>query len=424
MSKILDEMLRTEFNISQDLINLAERVENKLQDKFMEVEKIAEYNQYKVLKAFQKNRVSEIHFVSTTGYGYNDAGRDIVESVYADVFKTESALMRSQMVCGTHALAVALSGNLKPGDEMLCPAGKPYDTLDSVIGTNGARGSLAEYGVTYREAGLLPDNSFDYENIKKAINSKTKLVEIQRSRGYSIRPSFSIKQIGDLIKYIKGIKEDIICLVDNCYGEFVDYLEPSEVGADMVVGSLIKNPGGGLAPIGGYIAGRNEYVENAAYRLTCAGLGKEVGASLGLNQKFLQGLFMAPQIVAASLKGAIFTSALMESLGFEVSPKPEERRTDIVQQIHMKTAENIINFCQGIQKASPIDSHAMPLPWDMPGYDNPVIMAAGTFVQGSSIELSADAPIRPPYTVYIQGGLTYYHAKIATLVATGNLSAK
>ncbi|HBY20675.1 MAG: hypothetical protein A2Y24_02235 [Clostridiales bacterium GWE2_32_10] len=424
MNKMLNEMLKSEFNISQDLIDLADKVESTLQKKFMEVEKIVEYNQYKVLKAFQKNRVSETHFVSTTGYGYNDAGRDIVERVYADVFKTESALMRSQMVCGTHALAVALSGNLKPGDEMLCPAGKPYDTLDSIIGTNGARGSLAEYGVTYRQVDLLPDNNFDYENIKKAINYKTKLVEIQRSRGYSIRPSFSIKQIGDLIKYIKGIKEDIICLVDNCYGEFVDYLEPSEVGADMVVGSLIKNPGGGLAPIGGYIAGRNEYVENSAYRLTCAGLGKEVGASLGLNQKFLQGLFMAPQIVAASLKGAIFTSALMESLGFEVSPKPEERRTDIVQQIHMKTAENVIKFCQGIQKASPIDSHAMPQPWDMPGYENPVIMAAGTFVQGSSIELSADAPIRPPYTVYIQGGLTYYHAKIATLVATGNLSAK
>ncbi|HAN09837.1 MAG TPA: hypothetical protein DCP90_04405 [Clostridiales bacterium] len=422
MNELLNEMLLKEFSISHKLIDLVCETEKQLHNKFMEVDKVAEYNQYKVLKAFGENKVSEIHFASTTGYGYNDAGRDIIESIYADVFKTESALVRSQMVCGTHALSVALSANLKPGDEMLCPVGKPYDTLASVIGTNGARGSLIEYGVTYRQVDLLPDYSFDYENIKKAINSKTKLVEIQRSRGYSTRPSFSIKEIKDLIKYIRGIKEDVIILVDNCYGEFVDYTEPSEVGADMVVGSLIKNPGGGITPIGGYIVGKNEFIENAAYRLTCPGLGKEVGASLGLNQKFLQGLFMAPQTVSASLKGAIFTAAIMDKLGFEVSPKAEESRTDIVQQINMRTPENVIKFCQGIQKASPIDSHAMPQPWDMPGYDNQVIMAAGTFVQGSSIELSADAPIRPPYTVYMQGGLTYWHAKIGTMVAIENMN--
>ncbi|HCC06679.1 MAG TPA: hypothetical protein DEP72_00740 [Clostridiales bacterium] len=421
MRKLIDEILLKEFNISKKLIDIAYDIENKLHNKFMEIDKIAEYNQYKVLKAFQQNKVSEMHFGSTTGYGYNDAGRDIVESVYADVFKTESALVRSQMVCGTHALSVALSANLKPGDEMLCPVGKPYDTLASVIGTNGARGSLIEYGVTYRQVDLLPDHGFDYENIKKAINTKTKLIEIQRSRGYSTRASFSVKEIENLIKYIRGIKGDVTILVDNCYGEFVEYIEPSEVGADMVVGSLIKNPGGGIAPIGGYIVGKTEYIDNASYKLTCPGLGKEVGASLGLNRNFLQGLFLAPQTVSASLKGAIFSAAIMEKLEFEVSPKANDNRTDIVQQLNMRTPENVIKFCQGIQKASPIDSHAIPQPWDMPGYDDQVIMAAGTFVQGSSIELSADAPIRPPYTVYLQGGLTYSHAKIGTLIAIDNM---
>ncbi len=418
---MINKLLKDEYSISDKVLKLANEVEESLYGRFSDIDKIAEYNQYKVLKAFHKNRVSETHFNNATGYGYNDAGRDVVESVYADVFKTESSLMRSQIVCGTHALAVALFGNLVPGDEVLSPVGKPYDTLDSVIGINDAKGSLKDYGVTYRQVDLLPDYSIDWDGIKKSINSKTKLVEIQRSRGYSTRPSFTVEQIGDIIKFVKQMKNDVICMVDNCYGEFVDYVEPSEVGADLIVGSLIKNPGGGLAPIGGYIAGKNEYVENASYRLTCPGLGKEIGPSMGLNQRFLQGLFLAPTVVAASIKGAVFTAEMMDKLGFEVSPRSLEKRSDVVQQVNLVTEANVIKFCQGIQKGSPVDAHAIPEPWDMPGYESKVIMAAGAFTQGSSIELSADAPIREPYTVYLQGGLTYYSAKIGTLIAIENM---
>ncbi len=364
----------------------------------------------------QKNKLSDIHFAATTGYGYNDLGRDVLENIYADVFQTESGLVRPQLISGTHALTVALAGNLRPGDELLSPVGIPYDTLQGVIGIRKEKGSLSEYGITYQQVDLLPGDKFDFDGIEKAINNKTKLVTIQRSKGYQWRVSFSVSQIKELISFIKSINKNIICMVDNCYGEFVEIQEPSEVGADLVVGSLIKNPGGGLAPIGGYIVGKEEFVENAAYRLTAPGLGKEVGATLGVTPSFVQGLFMAPQVVNGSIKTAMFASKLFEDIGFAVLPKSNEKRADIVQLIQMNTAENVIAFCQGIQKGAPVDSYVSPEPWDMPGYDCPVIMAAGAFVQGSSIELSADAPIKPPYHVYMQGGLSWHHGKIGVMI--------
>ena len=340
------------------------------------------------------------------------------------MFHTEDALVRSQIVCGTHALATALFGNLRPGDEILAPAGKPYDTLDSIIGITPARGSLAEYGVTYRQVDLLPDGSFDYDNIRKAINDKTKLVEIQRSKGYAVRPTFSCEKIGELISFVKSINPDIICMVDNCYGEFVQTVEPSDFGADMVVGSLIKNPGGGLAPIGGYICGKKEYVENASYRLTTPGLGKEVGASLNNTRAFAQGLFLSPSVTANALKGAIFAANCYEGLGFKSVPNSTEPRYDIIQAVELGNEERVCAFCEGIQAAAPVDSYVTPVPWDMPGYDSPVIMAAGAFVSGSSIELSADAPIREPYAVYFQGGLTYQHAKYGIIVSLQKMVEK
>ena len=375
----------------------------------------------KVIKAMQDNRVSDIHFAATTGYGYNDLGRDTLEAVYASAFHGESALVRPQLTCGTHALAVALASNLRPGDELLSPVGKPYDTLEEVIGIRDSIGSLKEYGVSYRQVDLLPDGSFDFENIRKAINEKTKLVTIQRSKGYATRPTLSVARIGELISFIKSIKPEVICMVDNCYGEFVETIEPTDVGADMIVGSLIKNPGGGLAPIGGYIVGRKDCIERAAYRLSAPGLGKEVGASLGLNQSFYQGFFLAPTVVAGALKGAVFAANIYEKLGFDVIPNGTESRHDIIQAITFGKPEGVIAFCQGIQAAAPVDSYVAPEPWDMPGYDAPVIMAAGAFVQGSSIELSADGPIKPPYAVYFQGGLTWYHAKLGILMSLQKL---
>ncbi len=369
----------------------------------------------------QDNRVSDIHFAATTGYGYNDLGRDTLEAVYASAFHGESALVRPQLTCGTHALAVALASNLRPGDELLSPVGKPYDTLEEVIGIRDSVGSLKEYGVSYRQVDLLPDGSFDFENIRKAINEKTKLVTIQRSKGYATRPTLSVARIGELISFIKSIKPEVICMVDNCYGEFVETIEPTDVGADMIVGSLIKNPGGGLAPIGGYIVGRKDCIERAAYRLSAPGLGKEVGASLGLNQSFYQGFFLAPTVVAGALKGAVFAANIYEKLGFDVIPNGTESRHDIIQAITFGKPEGVIAFCQGIQAAAPVDSYVAPEPWDMPGYDAPVIMAAGAFVQGSSIELSADGPIKPPYAVYFQGGLTWYHAKLGILMSLQKL---
>ena len=401
--------------ISRQVLDFGKEIEEALKDRFKEIDETAEYNQMKVIKAMQDNRVSDIHFAATTGYGYNDLGRDTLEDVYAGVFHTESALVRPNLISGTHALSIALSGNLRPGDELLSPVGKPYDTLEEVIGIRDSVGSLKEYGVVYRQVDLLSDGTFDYESIAKAVNEKTKLVTIQRSKGYDTRPTFSVAQIGELIAFIKKIKPDVICMVDNCYGEFVEKLEPSDVGADMVVGSLIKNPGGGLAPIGGYIAGRLDCIERASYRLSAPGLGKEVGASLGLNQSFYQGLFLSPTVVAGALKGAIFAANVYEKLGFPVVPNSSESRHDIIQAITFGTPEGVVAFCQGIQAAAPVDSFVTPEPWDMPGYDAPVIMAAGAFVQGSSIELSADGPIKPPYAVYFQGGLTWYHAKLGIL---------
>ena len=400
-----------QLGVSEKVLKFSKEIEASLKERFEAIDEIAEYNQLKVIKAMQEARVSDIHFAGTTGYGYNDLGRDTLETVYAKAFHGEDALVRPQLISGTHALTVALSGNLRPGDEILSPVGKPYDTIEEVIGIRDSVGSLKEYGITYRQVDLLENGDFDYENIKKAINEKTKLIEIQRSKGYATRPTLSVARIGELIAFIKAIKPDVICMVDNCYGEFVEKIEPTDVGADMIVGSLIKNPGGGLAPIGGYIVGRKDCIERAAYRLTAPGLGKEVGASLGVSQSLYQGLFLAPTVVAGALKGAIFAANIYEKLGFGVVPNGTESRHDIIQAITFGTPEGVIRFCEGIQAAAPVDSFVTPEPWAMPGYDSDVIMAAGAFVQGSSIELSADGPIKPPYAVYFQGGLTWYHAK-------------
>ena len=410
-----------ELGICDKVLKFGEEVLSTLKERFKRIDETAEYNQLKVLKAMQKNKVSDIHFAATTGYGYNDMGRDTLEYVYADIFHCESALVRPQLMSGTHALNIALSANLRPGDEILSPVGKPYDTLDEVIGIRPSRGSLAEYGVTYAQVDLLPDGAFDYDGIKNAINERTKLVTIQRSKGYAQRPTLSVERIGELIAYVKSIKPDIICMVDNCYGEFVQTVEPTDVGADLCVGSLIKNPGGGLAPTGGYIVGKEEYVDNCAYRLTAPGLGKEIGATLGLNQALFQGIFLAPTVVAGALKGAVFAANIYEKLGYKVIPDGTEERFDIIQAIEFGKEEGLVEFCKGIQAGAPVDSHVVPEGWDMPGYDAKVIMAAGAFVQGSSIELSADGPIKPPYTAFFQGGLTWYHAKFGILMSLEKL---
>ena len=411
---IMREMYKN-MGICDEVYDYCDNIIRSLHDRFEEIDKNAEYNQMKVIKAMQDNKVAEMHLSGTTGYGYNDDGRDTLEKVYSDIFKTEDALVRPQIICGTHALNVALSSNLRPGDELLSPVGKPYDTMDEIIGIRSSKGSLAEYGITYAQVDLLPDGGFDYEGIKNAINERTKLVTIQRSKGYASRPTLSVERIGELISFIKGIKPDVICMVDNCYGEFVERIEPSQVGADMIVGSLIKNPGGGLAPCGGYIAGKKECVEQAAYRLSSPGLGKEVGATLGVNQSFYQGLFLSPVVVAGALKGAIFAANVYEKAGFVVRPDGSEPRYDIIQAVELGSADGLLAFCKGIQAAAPVDSFVTPEPWPMPGYDSDVIMAAGAFVQGSSIELSADGPLKEPYSVFFQGGLTWYHAKLGIL---------
>lgn len=404
-----------DLGISRPVLELGLKTEASLRERFEAIDQNAEYNQCKVLQAMQKNRVSDIHFAATTGYGYNDLGRDTLEKVYASVFHTEDALVRPQIVCGTHALYTALAGNLRPGDELLSPVGKPYDTLEEVIGIRNSKGSLKEYGITYRQVDLLADGGFDFEQIKAAVGENTRLATIQRSKGYATRPTLSVARIGELIAFLKKLKPDLICMVDNCYGEFVETKEPADVGADMVVGSLIKNPGGGLAPIGGYIAGTKECIENAACHLGSPGLGREVGASLGINQALYQGLFLAPSVTAGALKGAIFAANIYESLGFPVHPGSAESRHDIIQAVTFGRPEGVTAFCRGIQAAAPVDSFVTPEPWDMPGYDSPVIMAAGAFIQGSSIELSADGPMKPPYTVFFQGGLTWHHAKLGIL---------
>ena len=415
------EEIYQSLGVSPRVYEYGEEVLAGLKERFEAIDRVAEYNQAKVIGAMQKNRVSAQCFAATTGYGYDDVGRDNLERVYADVFHTEAALVRPQITCGTHALTVALSANLLPGDELLSPVGQPYDTLEEVIGIRPSTCSLKEYGVSYRQVDLLPDNSFDWDGIRAAINERTKVVTIQRSKGYQTRPTFSVGQIGELIAFVKSIKPDLVCMVDNCYGEFVETIEPSDVGADMTVGSLIKNPGGGLAPIGGYIVGTKRCVERCAYRLSAPGLGQEVGANLGIMPAFYQGFFMAPTVVAGALKGAIFAANIYEKLGFRVVPNSTESRHDIIQAVELGSPERMLAFCEGIQAAAPVDSYVRPEPWPMPGYDSDVIMAAGAFVQGSSIELSADGPIREPYAVYFQGGLTWYHAKLGILMSLQKL---
>ncbi len=418
--KIYEQM-----GISKEVLDFGNKIIETLEERFVTIDQIAEFNQLKVIHAMQKNKVSAECFHYASGYGYSDHGRDTLEAVYADVFHTEAALVRPQITCGTHALALTLSANLKPGDILLSPVGKPYDTLEGVIGIRESKGSLAEYGVEYRQVELLEDGGFDYANIKTSIQKeKIKMVTIQRSKGYQTRPSFSVKEIGELITFIKELDSEIICMVDNCYGEFVDTIEPTDVGADLCVGSLIKNPGGGLCPIGGYIVGKETYIEACGYRLTAPGLGKEVGASLGVMQSFFQGLFQAPIVVASALKGAILAANIYEKLGYPVIPTGLEERNDIIQAVTFGSADGIIAFCQGIQAAAPVDSYVTLEPWDMPGYDSKVIMAAGAFVQGSSIELSADAPVKAPYAVYFQGGLTWPHAKLGILMSLEHLVRK
>ena len=409
--------LYEEMGISPAVYAYGEKTLNRIKDRFESIDQVAEYNQAKVLHAFQKNRIAATCFAATTGYGYNDEGRDKLEQVYADVFHTEAALVRPHITCGTHALTVALSANLLPGDELLSPVGAPYDTLQEVIGIRPSPCSLAEYGVSYRQVDLLEDGSFDYEGIRCAINEKTKLITIQRSKGYATRPTFSVTQIGELIAFCKAIKPDVIIMVDNCYGEFVETIEPSDVGADMIVGSLIKNPGGGLASSGGYIAGTKKCVDRCAYRLSAPGLGQEVGANFGLMTSLYQGFFLSPTVTASAEKGAIFAANLYEPLGFKCVPNASESRHDIIQAVELGSEKAMIAFCKGIQAAAPVDSYADPIPGDMPGYDSQVIMAAGAFVQGSTMELSADGPIRPPYAVYFQGGLTWAHAKLGILMS-------
>lgn len=410
--------------VSESVYDYCCDIEDILSERFKEIDKIAELNQVKVIKAMQDAKFSEAHLNGTTGYGYNDAGREAIEEVYAKVFGTEDALVRQQITCGTHALTIALSANLRPGDEILSPVGDVYDTLQGVIGVREQKGSLSEFGITYRQVNLLPNGDFDFEGIKAAINPATKLIEIQRSKGYDVRPSLSVARIARLIKFVKEIKPDVICMVDNCYGEFVETEEPSQYGADMVVGSLIKNPGGGLAPIGGYICGTKECIENCAYRLTSPGLGKEVGASLNVTRSIAQGLFLAPTVTASALKGAIFAANLYERLGFKTIPNATETRADIIQAVEFNDPEKVIAFCEGIQAAAPVDSFVTPVPWAMPGYDSDVIMAAGAFISGASIELSADAPIKEPYAVYFQGGLTYQHAKYGIMMSLQRLVDK
>lgn len=424
MSNTETKTIYRQLGISEDVWIYGQKIEEGLKERFAEFDSNAEYNQLKVISAMQQCRVNESCFNYASGYGYNDQGRDTLEEVYAAAFHTEAALVRPQITCGTHALALALSANLRPGDELLSPVGKPYDTLEEVIGIRQSKGSLAEYGVTYKQVDLLEDGYFDYPAIEKALNERTKLVTIQRSKGYQTRPSYSVEKIGELIAFIKKKRPDVICMVDNCYGEFVERLEPSDFGADMIVGSLIKNPGGGLAPIGGYIAGTKECVERAAYRLTSPGLGKEVGASLGVMQSFYQGFFLAPTVTASALKGAIFAANIYESLGFKVIPNAAEERHDIIQAIEFGFPEGLTSFCEGIQFAAPVDSYVTPEPWAMPGYDSDVIMAAGAFVQGSSIELSADGPLKAPYAAYFQGGLTWPHAKLGILKSLQRLYEK
>lgn len=406
-----------QFGIKQEIIDLSNEIEKEIKEEFGKIDKIEEENTLKVLMACQKYNLSDMHFGTTTGYGYGDVGRDTIEKIFAEVLGTEDALVRNQFISGTHALTVALFAMLRPGDTMLSINGKPYDTLDEVIGIVENKSSLISYGVKYEQIDLI-GNDFDIPKIVERVKQRNlKLICMQRSRGYALRDSLSLESIKNVIEEIRKVNHDAIIMVDNCYGEFVDTYEPCSIGADLIVGSLIKNLGGGITPNGAYIAGRADLVELAAERLTAPGLGKEVGPTLGINRSIIQGLFSAPQAVASSLKTAVFASRMLERLGYEVSPKYNDKRSDIVQTINFGDADKLIKFCQGIQKGSPVDSNSIPEPWDMPGYTDKIIMAAGTFTQGSSIELSCDAPIRPPYTAFMQGGLTYQYGKAGVLKA-------
>ena len=416
MNQFLEEQYKN-LGISREVYEFGEKIEESLKERFAEIDARAEYNQMKVIKAMQENRVSAECFNMSSGYGYNDLGRDTLEKVYASCFKGEDALVRPQITCGTHALALALMSNLRPGDELMSPVGKPYDTLEEVIGIRPSKGSLAEYGVTYSQVDLLPDGSFDYENIKKAINDRTKLVTIQRSKGYATRPTLSVTRIGELISFIKNIKPDVICMVDNCYGEFTCKEEPIELGADITAGSLIKNAGGGFAPTGAYICGKADLVELCAHAWTDPGLGSEMGSYAASYRPFFEGLFMAPHVTRQAMMSAEFCSSVFKILGFSVTPEPGHLRTDLITAITLDTEENMCRFAEAVQSWSPVDSDATPIPGPMPGYVDPIIMAAGTFVQGSTIEMSADGPVRPPYIMYFQGGLVFEHALLAVMGA-------
>lgn len=422
-----NKFIQESFAVSEEAVKLVADAEKEVEAQFEYIENIAEINQLRVMKAFSDNRVSDSHFVPTTGYGYDDIGRDTLDRVYADIMGAEDALVRHNFISGTHTISTALFAVLRPGDTLVSITGKPYDTLEEVIGIEGeaGNGSLKDFGVDYVQIDLKEDGTPDLEKIKETLTEKTiKAVTIQRSKGYGWRPTYSAKEIGELISFVKQISPETICIVDNCYGEFVETEEPTAFGADLIAGSLIKNPGGGLAPTGGYIAGKQKYVELCAYRLTSVGIGKEAGASLGFNRQLYQGLFMAPHTVSQALKAAVLCSAVFEKLGFEVDPKPDEVRHDIIQSIKFGDPDKVIEFCRGIQKGAPVDSYVTPEPWDMPGYGSQVIMAAGAFVQGASIELSADAPIKPPYIAYMQGGLTYESAKLGIMVAADNMIRK
>lgn len=411
------ELLKNFYKLDDEIFNLSNEVMDDIKERFEEIKEIREYNQYKVLKAMQESNLSDNHFNWTTGYGYNDIGREKIEEIYSKVFNTEDAIVRPIIVNGTHALTLCVQGIVRPGDEILSVTGKPYDTLEGVIGIREEKGSLKEFGVTYNQVDFLENGEVDLDGIKEKINDKTKLVMIQRSKGYSWRKSLTISDIKEVIETVKSIKPEVIVMVDNCYGEFIETKEPTDVGADIMAGSLIKNPGGGLALTGGYIVGKKELVELISYRLTSPGIGKECGLTFGTSRTVLQGFFLAPYVVSQALMGAIFCSRMFEKLGYEVLPKYDDLRSDIIQCVRLNNAQEVIDFCQGVQAAAPVDSFVKPEPWAMPGYDSEVIMAAGAFIQGSSIELSADAPIKPPYNVYFQGGLTFDHSKMGTLKA-------
>lgn len=422
MHKITNDYLIRHFNIDHTIVDLVIECEENLKECFVNIDEVREFNQYKVLSSMKKNRLSDIHFNVSTGYGYGDIGRDTLDKVYADIFACEDALVRANIVSGTHAISLCLFGLLRPGDEMLSITGKPYDTLDNIIGINKQiQGCMKDFNISYNQVDLTKDGKLDYNLIKNSINNRTRMVFIQRSAGYNWRQSLTVDEIGKAISYVKSIKSNIYCMVDNCYGEFLEFKEPTEVGADIIAGSLIKNPGGSIAPTGGYVAGKKELVEMAAGRLIAPGIGKECGATLGFNRLLFQGLFMAPHVVSEALKGAVLCAKIFSDLGYEVKPLFDSKRSDIIQAIKFKDSKTLISFCQGIQLGSPVDSFVTPEPWSMPGYNDQVIMAAGGFVQGSSIELSADAPIRPPYIAYLQGGVTYDHVKIGLMYALQKL---